>query len=155
MKKKGKHKFSQPVSYWTKFTCYSNSNFVQIRSMLICLSQWVRNLSHHLWYVAVFSEEPSVDGFKWNQVRKGTCCVCCDNHIDSLLYRSVSLPLPTEKSHPFCDHYAHNPIFFFLYLRCGHMCTCSMCAHELVQSGGKCPLCRAPIVEVVRAYSIA
>ncbi|KAF3450101.1 hypothetical protein FNV43_RR06181 [Rhamnella rubrinervis] len=54
--------------------------------------------------------------------KKGNCCICYEMKVDSLLYR------------------------------CGHMCTCLKCAHELQWSSGKCPVCRAPIVDVVRAY---
>ncbi|XP_019448797.1 PREDICTED: uncharacterized protein LOC109351692 isoform X2 [Lupinus angustifolius] len=68
--------------------------------------------------------EPSYDESKWECVRKGICCICCESSIDSLLYR------------------------------CGHLCTCLKCANELLQSRRKCPMCQAPVVEVIRAYSM-
>ncbi|XP_011089974.1 uncharacterized protein LOC105170765 [Sesamum indicum] len=64
------------------------------------------------------------DESQWEYVRQGICCLCQDSKIDSLLYR------------------------------CGHMCTCSNCAEDLVQQRLKCPMCGAPVVEVVRAYFI-
>uniref|UniRef100_A0A5B6YL05 RING-type domain-containing protein n=2 Tax=Davidia involucrata TaxID=16924 RepID=A0A5B6YL05_DAVIN len=54
--------------------------------------------------------------------RKRSCCVCYEMQVDSLLYR------------------------------CGHMCTCFKCARDLQWSTGKCPICRTPIVDVVRTY---
>ncbi|KAF2286850.1 hypothetical protein GH714_033125 [Hevea brasiliensis] len=54
--------------------------------------------------------------------KRRSCCICYEMQVDSFLYR------------------------------CGHMCTCLKCAHELQWSSGKCPMCRAPIMDVVRAY---
>ncbi|KAL3518455.1 hypothetical protein ACH5RR_021044 [Cinchona calisaya] len=70
------------------------------------------------------NDDPPKDDSKWDFVKKGICCICCEHNIDSLLYR------------------------------CGHMCTCSRCAEKLVQGKDKCPMCRAPVIEAVRAYSV-
>ncbi|XP_019453917.1 PREDICTED: uncharacterized protein LOC109355295 isoform X2 [Lupinus angustifolius] len=68
--------------------------------------------------------ETPYDESKLECVRKGLCCICCESSIDSLLYR------------------------------CGHLCTCSNCANELLESRWKCPMCQEPVVEVIRTYSL-
>ena len=46
---------------------------------------------------------------------------------------------------------AANAVFY----RCGHLCCCLRCAtkiHRGPERTRNCPVCRAPIVEVIRAY---
>ncbi|KAH3786559.1 uncharacterized protein LOC127843164 [Dreissena polymorpha] len=50
------------------------------------------------------------------------CLICLDNHSDSVLYQ------------------------------CGHMCVCFPCGRHLMDRGAKCPVCRAPIRDIIRAY---
>ncbi|KAI1725454.1 neuralized domain-containing protein [Ditylenchus destructor] len=36
--------------------------------------------------------------------------------------------------------------------RCGHMCMCFACAKETHRRSGDCPICRTPIIDVIRCY---
>lgn len=53
---------------------------------------------------------------------EGNCVICTEGSVDTVLYK------------------------------CGHMCTCYTCSMTLKQSGKNCPVCRAPIVDILRAY---
>lgn len=53
-----------------------------------------------------------------------------------------------------CTICYENPIDSVLYM-CGHMCMCYDCAMKHWRggiNGGACPLCRAPIRDVIRTY---
>ncbi|XP_059176258.1 uncharacterized protein LOC131955950 [Physella acuta] len=50
------------------------------------------------------------------------CLICLDRHTDTVLYQ------------------------------CGHMCVCYGCGRDLLSRGHNCPVCRAPIKDVIRAY---
>ena len=52
----------------------------------------------------------------------GQCIICVERTIDSVLYQ------------------------------CGHMCVCNYCGLQLKMNGNHCPMCRAPIRDVIRAY---
>jgi len=54
---------------------------------------------------------------------KGSCIICLDKSIDSVLYQ------------------------------CGHMCVCMTCGLNLRRQNNNCPVCRAPIKDIIRAYS--
>ncbi|XP_067944022.1 uncharacterized protein [Watersipora subatra] len=39
--------------------------------------------------------------------------------------------------------------------RCGHICICYSCALRMRSANGNCPVCRAPISDILRAYRIS
>lgn len=52
----------------------------------------------------------------------GACVVCCEADVNTLFYQ------------------------------CGHLCSCARCAHMLMSRKSRCPICRAPIRDVVQAF---
>ncbi|KAA8499745.1 E3 ubiquitin-protein ligase NEURL1B [Porphyridium purpureum] len=66
---------------------------------------------------------PTFPGGHGGRVRtSGTCIVCIEAQIDSVFYA------------------------------CGHNATCTLCARKLLASGQPCPMCRAPIKDVIRVF---
>ncbi|XP_013420757.1 protein neuralized isoform X2 [Lingula anatina] len=69
------------------------------------------------------STDSSRDRTEDDDYNPNECTVCYENPVDSVLYK------------------------------CGHMCMCYNCAYDVVnQQGSLCPICRQPIVDVVKIY---
>ncbi|XP_073135949.1 uncharacterized protein [Henckelia pumila] len=90
------------------------------RSIKCCMSMQMMLQRSIKQEVAITSSHPDDKNGQRNRGSRGRCYICYKRKVDSLLYR------------------------------CGHMCTCLKCAQELQRGGGKCPICRAPIMDIVQ-----
>jgi hypothetical protein len=58
-------------------------------------------------------------------------------------------PRPVDESQcAVCQDKAADTVMY----QCGHLCACYSCAVLLKQRDAKCPICRAPIRDIIRAY---
>lgn len=94
---------------------YPKQNFV----LIYCSSYCILNLFAGS---TLPSHQTSAPSFNPSTIQAGSCLICLENQVDTLLYQ------------------------------CGHICVCNPCGIQLKTQGHKCPLCRAPIRDVVRAY---
>ncbi|KAG8635733.1 hypothetical protein MANES_16G058900v8 [Manihot esculenta] len=102
-----------------------------IEQLQLEMSELRRSMQTCMEVQAEFIKNLKKDAYPVQEVEMNTsntatkrrkCCICYEMEVDSFLYR------------------------------CGHMCTCLKCAHELKWNSGKCPICRAPVLDVVKAY---
>ncbi|KAL1527735.1 hypothetical protein AB1Y20_009120 [Prymnesium parvum] len=54
--------------------------------------------------------------------RLGACVVCCEAEVNTVFYK------------------------------CGHLCACARCAHNLRSRRATCPICRAPVRDVIQVF---
>ncbi|KZV43448.1 hypothetical protein F511_09891 [Dorcoceras hygrometricum] len=90
------------------------------RSIKCCMTMQMKLQRSIKQEVAITSSHQDDKNAQRNRGSRGRCYICYKRQVDSLLYR------------------------------CGHMCTCSKCAQELQQGGGKCPICSAPIMDIIQ-----
>ncbi|KAH7732060.1 Neuralized family protein [Aphelenchoides avenae] len=60
---------------------------------------------------------------------------------------------PSEERQSECSICMNNAVNSVIY-KCGHMCMCYECATEMYRRSGDCPICRTPIVDVIRCYPV-
>ena len=62
--------------------------------------------------------------------------------------RDASKDNDTNNECTVCFEAAANAVFY----KCGHVCCCVGCGQKLKMRGDPCPICRAPIDDVIRFY---
>ncbi|GMJ00619.1 hypothetical protein HRI_003731000 [Hibiscus trionum] len=93
----------------------------ELRKSIVTCTEMQMKMQQYSFNRKVHSVEEEAKNAEDTIPWKRTCCICHEKQVDSLLYR------------------------------CGHMCTCLKCGNELQWGSGKCPVCRAPILDVVPA----
>lgn len=84
------HRSADPSGFSIRLMSLCDSTHDDSQYKIMCIYSlkyyWVNDAPVHNRFTGPSKDTESYES-KWEYVRKGICCICCESNIDSLLYR--------------------------------------------------------------------